>query len=54
MPYFITDCIWNRQKIKDKDSKSTYQQMVNQISELHDQVAYLLSIKYQAQSSLVG
>ena len=54
MPLYVTDCIWNRKEIKDLNSKNSYQQMVNQISELADQVEYMLSIKYQAQSSLVG
>ena len=46
MPAFITDSLWNR-KAKSKD-KISYQQIINQINELHDQVEYLLSVKYQA------
>ena len=46
MPACITDKLWNR-KAKSND-KVSYQQIINQINELHDQVEYLLSIKYQA------
>merc|ERR1719276_667673 len=52
LPEWLLDCFFNRRAAKD--GQHSYQQMVHQLDELHDQCEFLLSVKYQAQSSLVG
>ena len=52
LPEFLVDLFFDRKKAARNDH--SYQQMVHQLDELHDQCEFLLSVKYQAQGSLVG